>query len=547
MDEEEKSLFHNRIFQISVIVFCILVLIGLIGTVYLLVSKNSKNIQTKKVEKGIDNLKVGLSDDYTSEDIGPTKNYDQNSYIFRNVYDSLVSYSEDGKLMPDLATSWTNPDDTTWRFILRKDVKFSDGKAFTADDVRYTFDAIKADKESQLNDYFSEITEVNAVSSDEVEIRTASPAPYLISKLSYLLIVPNGSKNITLANTPGTGPFTYNRQETISKKQLVLDRNKSYWGDKPKVGKVTISIYPEDEKQKIEDFKQGKTQIIDTRLKESVEAMSGAANVKNLFVNENAVYYLILNNNEKAQGYVSVYPNPLKDKRVRLAMWEALDTDGLIKETMNGIAVPADQVVTKQTFGFNPSIKRPEYNLDDAKKIMDESGNEKGFKLKLLIGGSRKDVGEYIQKSWKNIGIDVELEIQPESDYLDKFMAHDFGVGFISWSEDSMDGQNTLLTLFGDNDQNMGSFKDQSLAKIMTDLSGETNQRNRQKLIQEGFKIIRDEIPVIPLYSKKINWFTAEGVDWQPPETMDVYFRNAKEVTEVQVKPSGFFSKLKFW
>lgn len=549
MDEEKTSFFQNRVFQVSAIVVCILVLTSFIGLLYFMISKNSANNQPEKVEKEIDNLKVGVSDDYTDQDIGPTKNYDQNSYIFKNVYDSLVSYSDDGKLTPDLATSWTNPNDTTWRFILRKDVKFSDGKDFTADDVRYTFDTIRADNESQLSDYFSEITAVNVLASDEVEITTASPAPYLISKLSFLFIVPNGSKNITLASTPGTGPFTYNKQETISGKQLVLDRSKSYWGDKPKVGKVTISIYSEDEKQKVEDFQQGKIQIIDAHLTESVEAMAGATNVKNLFVNENSVFYLILNNNEEAQKYISVSPNPLKDKRVRLAMWEALDTNGLINETMKGVAVPADQIVARQTFGFNPSIKRPEYNLDDAKKLMAENGNEKGFKLKLLIGESRKDVGEYIKKSWAKIGIDVELELQQETNYLDKFMAHDFGVGAISWSEDSMDGQNTLLTLFSDNDQNMGSFKDEPLVKVMTDLSGETNQRNRQKLIQEGFKIIRDEVPVIPLYSKKINWFTAGDIGWQPPATLDVYFKNAKRITEVQAEPkkSGFFSRLKFW
>lgn|GEM_PF-363956 len=552
MGEQKTSFFKSRLFQVILLAIFSTIFISIVGFVYYLNTQNITTVQTKKVDTEIENLKVGLSTDMTGQDIGPTKNYDQTSYIFNNVYSSLVSYSEDGRLEPALSTNWSNPDNTTWKFFLRKDVKFSDGKAFTANDVKYTFDTIKGDPDSQLNYYFSEIKSVNVINPQEVEIKTTSPAPYLTSKLSFLLIVPDGSKKITFADTPGTGPFIYNKGETVVGKQLVFDRNDEYWGEKPKVKKVTVIVYPQDEKDKVEAFQKGDVQMIDVLTRDAYQQMSGFGKAKNFSVSENAVFYLVLNNSDKAKDYIGTEPNPLRDKRVRLAMWEALDTADLINKTMEGIAIPASQVVARQTFGFDPSIKRPEYSLEKARKLMEDSGNQEGFSIKLMIGEARKDVGEYIKKSWGDINIDVELDVIKEKDeniYINRFMSHEFGAGFISWSEDSRDGQNTLLTLFSDNDQNMGAFKSENLREVMTKLASETNQRERQKLIQEGMRVIRDEVPVVPLYSKKINWFVTENIEWKPAETLDIYFKNAKGIEEIQVEAEKKdpLSKLRFW
>jgi len=546
MDDDELSFWQTKTFKIFISWFFVLLIPALLVALYFSVKSLNKKEEPKKVEKEIEDLRVGLSSDYTSPDISPTKNYNQSSSIFRNFYNSLVTYSDDGRIMPDLALSWTNPDDLTWRFILRKGVKFTDGKTLNAYDIKYTYDVIKGDSSSQLNDYFQEITEVNPLSPYEIEIKTAKPAPYLISKLSFLLIIPNGSNDISIKNTPGTGPFVYNKQETVQGEKIVMSRNDSYWGDKPKVKKVTAFVYPEDENIKVQDFKSGKLDIIDTHQKESANDMQNFPNTQNLAVSENSVNYLVLNNDDKAAEYINTTPNPLKDKRVRLAMWEALDTKGLVNETMKGIAMPADQIVTKQTFGFNPAIVRPEYNTSDAKKLMSESGNEPGFKVKLLINQNRKEVGEYIKQAWRAIGIDVEIESVPDEKYVDTLMSHDFGIGFVNWAEDSKDGQNTLMTLFGDSDKNMGSFKNANLNDIIQKLSAEPNQKNRQKLIQDGLEIVKDEIPVIPLYSLKVNWYIASNIEWTPPESLDVAFKNAKAIEKVEAQ-QNIFSKLKFW
>ena len=90
------------------------------------------------------------------------------------VYEALLQYDKDMKLVPWLATSWENPAPNTWIFRLRRNVKFSDGTPFTADDVVFSFERVKGTAGS-FKLYATDSGLPRRIDDYTVEFTTASP------------------------------------------------------------------------------------------------------------------------------------------------------------------------------------------------------------------------------------------------------------------------------------------------------------------------------------------------------------------------------------
>ena len=159
-----------------------------------------------------------------------------------NVYEPLVSRGKDLGLAPALATSWTQPAPTVWRFELRKGVQFHDGTPFTADDVVFSF-ARAAGEGSDMRSYTNDIKEVRKVGDHAVEIETKAPFPILPDVISLVYIMSKkwceankaerpvdrrkGIENTASFKANGTGPFRVReRQPNV---RTVFTRHGGYW------------------------------------------------------------------------------------------------------------------------------------------------------------------------------------------------------------------------------------------------------------------------------------------------------------------------------
>ncbi len=129
--------------------------------------------------------------------------------IATNIYDSLISRNSDGKLIPGLATSWELIDETTWRFYLRKGVKWQDGGDFTADDVIFTFEDIGRTPINRYKFIMQKIKKVSKVDDFTVDIETNGPYAILADAFYHtifrLLVVLCG--------------FDFSRDQTHTKRQ----------------------------------------------------------------------------------------------------------------------------------------------------------------------------------------------------------------------------------------------------------------------------------------------------------------------------------------
>jgi len=144
------------------------------------------------------------------------------------VYDPLVRYDEDFKISPSLAISWDRINSTSWRFNLRKNVKFHDGSPFTADDVVFSIKRAMGPS-SQFRSYTAGIRDVQAINSSTVLILTDGPNPVLLRQLPVLGIMSKAwseknnsvspqnynkkEENFAAHNAMGTGPYKLKSRE----------------------------------------------------------------------------------------------------------------------------------------------------------------------------------------------------------------------------------------------------------------------------------------------------------------------------------------------
>ena len=179
-----------------------------------------------------------LTLDPHAQNEGPT------TMVSRQIYEALVTRGLDMSIGPQLAESWEATTPKTWKFNLRKDVKFSDGTPMTSEDV--VFSILRAQQRtSDFKEYISTITSVKATDAYTVEIQTREPNPILLNQLSNIFVMSKkwceenfamapqnwdaGQETFSATNSMGTGPFKITLREPNTK--TVFKKNTKWWGE----------------------------------------------------------------------------------------------------------------------------------------------------------------------------------------------------------------------------------------------------------------------------------------------------------------------------
>lgn len=259
------------------------------------------------------------------------------------VYEPLLRYDENFKLVPSLAVSWEQVNPETVRFKLRPNVKFHDGTPFTAEDVQFSF-ARAAAPSSQYKSYVSGVKEVKVIDPLTVEVITDGPNPVLLRQLPVLgmmskawsekngVTTPQNFKDKeethSARNTNGTGPFILKTREVDVK--TVYVENPNWWNKDNKKGNVTEIIYTPIKQNatrtaallsgELDFVLDPPAQDLD-RLRQQVKVLDG---------NEYRTIFIGMDQERPELLYSSVKgKNPLKDQRVRQAMYQAIDINAI--------------------------------------------------------------------------------------------------------------------------------------------------------------------------------------------------------------------------
>ncbi len=487
-------------------------------------------------------LKVGLAAPPSAMDPHFHNLTPNNSLLF-HVFDRLVHQDPSQALVPGLAESWKAINETTWEFKLRKGVKFHDGSPFTADDVLCSFKRAPNVPNSPASfGFYVKGKTVEKVDDHTLLVKTAAPQPLVPNDLWTIAIVSKSAGceaktedyNAGKA-TIGTGPFKF--VEYVPGDRIVMSANESYWGGKPAWSKVTfrpIGSAP----ARVAAILAGDVDVIEDVPTADIAKLSKDARVSIAQTVSNRVIYFHLDHFREASPFVtakdgSAIKNPLRDRRVRLAISKAINRDAIVERVMEGAAIPAGQLLAEKFFGTSKSLKPEKYDVESAKKLMKEAGYEGGFKLKIHSPNGRyvndAKIAEVVAQMLTRIGIETSLETLPPAVFFRRASSGgpdntpEFSFILVGWGSDTGETSSPLRSLLytvdkdkGTGAANRGRYSNPEVDKLVDAALMSVDDEKRADLLAKATDAAIGDLGIIPSHYQLNVWATRKGLKIVP-------------------------------
>ncbi len=465
-----------------------------------------------------------------------------NTMLLYHVYERLTSRDRNLRLVPSLATSWEKVSDTRWRFHLRKGVKFHDGTPFTADDVVFSIE--RAQRPSSNYKVFAvAIGKPRRVDDLTVEIDTPGPAPILLEYVNTIMIMskawalahgaqePQDYKNAedTFASrhANGTGPYRFVSWEPEVK--TTLAKNPAWWGiaDGRFRGNVDKVVYRpiKSDATRMAALVSGEIDfVLDPPLQDVARLKSNPA-VDIVEGPENRVIFLVMDQGHDKLPYGDGKggPNPLKDLRVRKALYAAIDEEAIRRQVMRGQALPTGSMVPARV--SSPEAAEPRlvpYDPERARKLLAEAGYPKGFAVHLLCPNNRyvndERICTAVAAMWAKVGVRATLALQPRAQFFQKVDRQDFDIHLYGWGGAPTDPGLLLGPILhsydgkGHGDFNSGRIHDAELDRLIDASAVEMDPARRSDLMRQAILRTREQVFTIPLHRQVIPWAVRKGV-----------------------------------
>jgi peptide/nickel transport system substrate-binding protein len=483
------------------------------------------NSENKENNPGRDSVIIGIMDNIYG--FQPwLESYDSNTMnINMNIFNSLVAFDQIFRTKPKLATSWNNPNNVTWRFYLRENVKFHNGYPFTSEDVKYTIDFIKGNETHVLRDLLITIKEVKIVDKYTVDIITEEPCPVLLNKLIDIPIVSKKYQEETTKRWPiGTG--AYKLIEYVQDEYIKLESFDGYWDQPLDVKYVKFKIIKDEEEMKNASV-SGEIDIASHLLSMYYDEIVNCSRLTVGRCVQPTVMYLGFDFRENNSAGFKDEKNPLSDVRVRKAIYQTINISYIIDNVLSGseFAEPASQFVSPLIFGYNPNIERLPCDPESAKELMKEAGYENGFDLQLdCIKGiyNQERICEIVQSQLSDI-INVTINFWSIEDHYMMMINRNTSFYFCGWLTGTGDGGEVYDYILRTVDQekgigtyNIGYYSNPEVDSIGENISHILDPNERLSLMQEGFRIAMEDVAWIPLYTPKCVVAIADYIAWAP-------------------------------
>jgi peptide/nickel transport system substrate-binding protein len=477
-------------------------------------------------------------------DMQTTDPHSQNEGLTNNInsliYEFLVDRDKTLGLVPKLATSWQKINETTWRFKLRPGVKFHDGTPLTADDVVFSFERARADT-SQLRAYANAAGIPRKIDDLTVEFVTSNPNPIEIEHVALINIMSKAwcEKNhatkpqnfagkedlITAHQANGTGPYVLKSRELDVK--TVLTKNPSWWGIQAGLfeGNVDEIVFTPigSDATRLAALISGEIDLINDPPPQDVPRLKQTPNIKVLEGVENRIVFIGMDQQRDELLYSNVKgKNPLKDKRVRQALYEAIDIEAINRTTMRGLSKPTGALLPNPGQSTPDIEKRLPFDKVAAKKLLTDAGYPNGFEITLDCPNNRyvndEKICQALAAMWSQIGVTVRVNAMPRATYFPKLEKLDTSLYMLGWGGGNTDAIFVLQPVLsswsgkGDGDYNYGRYTNAKLDALTTKIKSEMNPDARLQMIREALASHNAEVNHLPLHRQVIPWASRSNV-----------------------------------
>lgn len=454
--------------------------------------------------------------------------------VSKLLFSGLLTYDKKNKLSGDLAESWTSDERSkVFTVVLRKDLKWSDGKPLTSKDVVFTFNVAKnADAQSPIRSSWQGVT-TEAKDSRTVVFTVDNPLISFPSSLTTGILPEHILKNVAMTDMRtvsfnnsqpvGSGPFVW-RELTITtgkelndrQEQIILDANNDYHHGRPKLNTFIVKTFRAEEK------------MVDQYNQHELHSMSGLSEVPET-VTEKAQKY----NFPQAASMMTFFKTTagvLADKTVRQALTKAVDTKA-VRQTLTYPARQVDSPLLKGMSGYDNSLTQFGYDksaaekqlndagwvLPDGKKVRQKGDQKLEFTLYAESNGETARVTQELQKQWQAVGANVKVELQTSADFQITIAEHGYealltgiSIGidpdvFVYWHSSQADVLSSSRLNFSEYNSTVAN---EALSSART----RGNEALRNAKIKPFLATWKDDSPAIGLYQPRVLYVVRDAV-----------------------------------
>ncbi len=449
--------------------------------------------------------------------------------VVRRIFNGLVRFSPDLEIVPDLAENWViSKDGLKYKFFIRKDAKFHNGREVTADDVLYSFRRILDSKAArEARDVPSERAQMlfpvkgaraffegNAESLEGFEAPDENTfiihleqqyAPFLaVLCMSNFAIVPHEVVEQDwkgFAQKPvGSGPFVFDKWDHDN--QIVLKANRAYWDTEVKLDVIVFKVIP-DENTRYQAFLGGDLEHTDIPFGKMTEINADPkldALVRGVTAMDMYCY-----------GFNCEKP-PFDDKRVRLAFNHAVDKESIIRNILEGRGALQKTYFPPGSFYFNEESEGYPYNPDKARAYLDNAGYPGGEglpEITLNIDQQQLSVqmAAQVQEDLRQVGVKIRIEQNDWATFLDRVYAGELLFHQNTWLADYPDPDNWLYVLLESTQAgdpgNITRFSHPQFDELVRKGRTTVDREERSRLYHKAEDIALAAAPWLLLYWRK--------------------------------------------
>jgi peptide/nickel transport system substrate-binding protein len=445
-----------------------------------------------------------------------------------SMFDALFRIDVDGVIVPNLATEvpslangGISEDGLNWRIHLRDDVRWHDGEAFTAEDVKFTLELItNPDFRAWRTTGHALVRDINVVSPTEITWRMEEAfAPYM-SFLTETFIVPKhilvneADPNEAAFNQApiGTGAFKWGQR--LAGDRLELVANPDYFGEGPYIEQLVFKYIP-DMTVLYTQFRSGDIDMVGqayitpdnyaeaSKLPDRVVTPVAKGSLESIYLNQARPQF--------------------QDPAVREALYLAIDRQAIIDALYYGVPGTTETFMPPQSYYYNPNLPKHEFNLDRARQMLDDAGwlpgsdgirEKDGLRLSFnnstTVGAHlREQAQQFIQQTLAEIGVEMKIENLPSAVMWGDFWSQSqfdsvmVGITYLIGADPDVTNRfhSRAIAAQGGSGSNNAQYSNPEVDALLDEGARTFDPEARREIYFRVQEIIRNDLPLLPLFS----------------------------------------------
>ncbi|MCP4295881.1 MAG: ABC transporter substrate-binding protein, partial [Proteobacteria bacterium] len=475
---------------------------------------------------GSNDLRWGLTGDATSLD--PQGRLGAVEFIFfRASYEGLMVLDKNNSPIPGLAKSHEILADGTYRFHLRRGVKFHGGEDFNADDAIFSLNRCNAPT-SGFRGFTSAIGTITKIDDYTIDIKNKRPDPLFLNNLAAVFIMDSGwaakhgvekapdaknpKKYYTDNHMNGTGSFMMTSRKTDVK--TTFKRNRDWWGNGLShfPGNLdTLTVTPiSNAATRVATLLSGDLDLVTELPLPDIARVDNDANLKTDSTSQFRTMFFGYNLGTDDAKTANVDGNPFLDVRVRQAITKAIDTRLIQKKIMRGVSIPTSIMAYPGTHGYTDSLAAPvSVDRAGAKALLAQAGYPNGFSIRMDCPNNRYINDEAICQAATSmlakVGIKVTLNALPKDQWMPMVMGNKSDFYLLGFGTPTMDSLFTFGHIFKSGPFHTG-YNNPKVTELINAAGVEMNKAKRRSIMEEITRITKEDAAVSILHYQKVTW-----------------------------------------